>query len=68
MRVEGGQVKSDLSLIPIPSDTNKTGSKVTRHEEPGRSGEAGSSSADVLLSLHDSGCTPPPAGRLKVVT
>lgn len=35
-------MKSGLSLTPIPSDTNKAGSKVTRHEEPGRTREAGS--------------------------
>lgn len=35
-------MKSGLSLTPIPSDTNKAGSKVTRHEEPGRTEEAGS--------------------------
>lgn len=35
-------MKSGLSLTPIPSDTNKAGSKVTRHEEAGRTGEAGS--------------------------
>ena len=33
-------MKSGLSLTPIPSDTNKAGSKVTRHEEPGRTKEA----------------------------
>ena len=35
-------MKSGLSLTSIPSDTNKAGSKVTRHEEPGRTREAGS--------------------------
>lgn len=35
-------MKSGLSLTPVPSDANKVGSKVTRHEEPGRAGEAAS--------------------------
>lgn len=35
-------MKSGRSLTPIPCDTNKAGSKVTRHEEPGRTKEAGS--------------------------
>lgn len=46
-------MKTGPSLTPIPSDTNKAGSKLTRHEEPGRTKEAGSlsPSADVLLTL-----------------
>lgn len=66
-------MKSGLSLTPIPSDTNKAGSKVTRHEEPGRTEEAGSSSADVRLSLqrdhvpdYDLECTPPPTNHLSL--
>lgn len=39
MGVGGGQkvqVKSGLTLTPVLSEANKVGSKVTRHEEPGR--------------------------------
>lgn len=64
-------MKSGLSLTPIPSDTNKAASKVTRHEEPGRTKEAGSSSADAPLSLqrdhvpdYDFECTPQPTNHL----
>lgn len=45
------QVKSGLTLTPVPSDANKVGSKVTRHEEPGRGCERSSTSADLVLSL-----------------